>query len=636
MNALHGSIPAGDYFVGQLIGYTTGLLLAVLLLVLTLRAGRLPGTPVANIAFAVCAVLWTAGGLMCSAMLAGGIPPGDRPVLLAYAIQYCGAAASPIPVLAIWRDFASGKRQRIAALVVLVLAGVAALAISTLVWMGVAPDQIPSHTGYTAAILLLLGAAVSLRRSSVPRSVYLPSLVIVAALCGSLATMNPHAPRGGWVQFVGSHLVLLVGLGAFLLFARFRYADVFIRYGVRILLAGMWAIFIANAAQYIDRVHATHRKASPGSMHVVLLILVSSAVLLSFTFFDDRFSTWLNRWLFRAPDYRACLRQVSERLRLLNSDADIAAAVEAAARDPLELSSARVVALDSLPPDACPPGVAEGQVAERNFEVWTPIASSGRISHALVALPGPVRPGLLAHDLNYLRALAAQCGNRFDALLREQESVELQSREALLQQQVSEAELRALRAQINPHFLFNSLNTIADLVVRNPARAEAMTLRLASVFRHVLANSARPLTPLRDEIEFLRTYLHIEEARFGDRLTVRIDIAPEVAGEPLPSLILQPLVENALKHGLAPKTSPGHLWISAHVQDDQVCLCVEDDGLGPVPGADSRSGAAGVGLANVAERLATLYQDRASFTLEARSGGGSRATVLIPRSARPS
>ena len=99
---------------------------------------------------------------------------------------------------------------------------------------------------------------------------------------------------------------------------------------------------------------------------------------------------------------------------------------------------------------------------------------------------------------------------------------------------MTEAELRALRAQINPHFLFNSLNTVADLIVRDPARAETMTLRLASVFRHVLAHSSRPLTTIRDEIEFLRTYLYIEEARFGDRLHVEIAVDERPAGEAYP------------------------------------------------------------------------------------------------------
>jgi two-component system LytT family sensor kinase len=239
----------------------------------------------------------------------------------------------------------------------------------------------------------------------------------------------------------------------------------------------------------------------------------------------------------------------------------------------------------------------------------------------------------VTHDLDHLRAVAAQCGNRLDALRRQEEAIARESREALLQQQVTEAELRALRAQINPHFLFNSLNTVADLIVRDPKQAEAMTLRLASVFRHVLAHAARPLTSIRDEIEFLRTYLYIEEARFGDRLQVEIEMMPAVANEHMPSLILQPLVENALKHGLGPKPGPGHLWISAQEFGDQVRLRVEDDGMGPrrTTSLGPRSASPGLGLTNVAERLRTLYHDRASVILEPRDGGGSRVTVLIPR-----
>ncbi len=604
-------------------------MISVLLLVLTLRAARLPGTPLANIGFAMCALLWTAGGLLHSAMLAAGFPRGEWQEMWAHALQYSGAAASPIPILAIWRSFAEGRRRQLAARILMWMACLSAATIVILLWMRIAIGMVTHVIGYEAALFLLSGAAVTLRRSAAPRSVYLPSLLMVGAVLGSLATMNPHAPRNGWVEFIGMHFMLLVVLCAFLLFARFRYADLFIRFGVRILLAGLWASAIAFSAQSGYLLQLAHRASSPGAVHAFMIILFANALLLSFTFVDDRISTQVNRWLFRAPDYRIWARQFGDKLRYLDDEAAIAGATEAAARVPLELSRARMVRLDALASGQCPPGIAEGEVVERDFEVWIPVASAGRISHALVVSAGPARPGLVSRDLNYLRALAAQCGNRLDSSRREREAVERQSREALLQQQVSEAELRALRAQINPHFLFNSLNTIADLIVRNPVRAEAMTLRLASVFRHVLAHSSRPMTTIRDEAEFLRTYLHIEEARFGDRLQVDIEIAPEVAGEPLPSLILQPLVENALKHGLAPRPGQGHLWISARAMGEQVCVRVEDDGMGPgSPRGDSQ----GLGLANVAERLATLYQDRASVTLEEREGGGSCVILLIPRS----
>ncbi len=351
------------------------------------------------------------------------------------------------------------------------------------------------------------------------------------------------------------------------------------------------------------------------------MIFLANTVLLSLTFFDEAISRRVLKWLFRAPDYRAETRQLGARLSVLEDESEIVAAVEDAARRPLDLAAARIVAPNELSP------AMEGELVELETEVLVPVYSAGRISHVLHAEPGAARPALVSRDLNYLRAIAALGGNRLDALHRERESVERQSRESILLQQVTEAELRALRAQINPHFLFNSLNTIADLIVRDPARAETMTVRLAGVFRHVLAHSSRPLTTIRDEMDFLRTYLYIEEVRFGDRLQVEFYVAPEIAGARIPSLILQPLVENALKHGLGPKPGPGHLWIHAGADGEHIRLRVEDDGLGPRAGA----GTPGLGLANIADRLRTLYRDAASITLEPRAGGGSRATVLIPR-----
>ena len=151
----------------------------------------------------------------------------------------------------------------------------------------------------------------------------------------------------------------------------------------------------------------------------------------------------------------------------------------------------------------------------------------------------------------------------------------------------------------------------------------------------MLANSARPLISLHEEIEFLKTYLQIEEARFGSRLQVNIAVDLAVAMEQIPSLILQPIVENALKHGLGPKPGPGHLWITADVDGNQVRLRVEDDGVGAaidvlkLNGSHGRSN--GVGIENVSQRLNALYQDQGRITIEVRQAGGTRVTILLPR-----
>jgi two-component system LytT family sensor kinase len=648
---LHASIGRTEFLAGELIGFTTGLLLAILLLVLTLRAAKLPGTPLANIGFALCAFLWSAGGLLHTGMIAAGHTRNGVLVLAAQALQYTGGAVFPIPILAIWRPFATAGWQKQAALVLQILSWAAAAGITALLWYaplsGGASAALGNAwriTSYNAGLFIVLGAAISLRRDRTLRAVYGPSLAIVLAICGAaiaivLARQQYGGVAGTAINFTGSHLILLTLFLAFLLFARFRYADVFIRYGIRILLAGAWATLLATTAQSPAVMRAAQHASAPAAMHVFIVMLLANIFLLSFTFVDDRLAAAVTRWLFREPDYRSALRGLALKLQDLHDESEIGKAMEESVRGLLELNGVRWMGIDEKPEVSFPATLLEGELLEvefghplrrvlplANVEVVVPVAHAGRVTHLLLVAPGSGRPALVMQDLIFLRAAAAQCGNRLDALRREREAAERESREAVLQQQVTEAELRALRAQINPHFLFNSLNTIADLVVRDAARAEAMTLRLAAVFRHVLANSSRPLTSIRDEIEFLRTYLYIEEVRFGDRLQVEIRMAPEIAGEEIPSLILQPLVENALKHGLAPRPGPGRLWIDACAEGANICLCVEDDGIGP------GSAGAGLGLRNVAERLATLYQDRASVQLERREGGGSRAKVRIPRS----
>jgi two-component system LytT family sensor kinase len=638
---LHGT--PGAYITGDLIGHTTGLLITLVLLVLTLRAAKLPGTPVANIIFAVCGLLWSAGGLARAASLGSGIAHLRGVASVALAVQYTGAAAFPIAILIIWRRFAIQGWRQMAARILNVFAIVSAAAIALSFWLQLFPRNIlMTFTAYNAGVLLVVGPLVSLRRATTPRSVYLPSFAIlcVVVAAGILTIVARHSQAHGFEQtlaFGHGHLVLLMMVFVFLLFARFRYADLFIRYGVRILLASIWAFAMVIAAQSAFVWHIVDQMSSPAAIHVFLVLITATVLLLSFTFVDDRIAALVSRMMFRAPDYREAARRFTNQVRDLHGESEILAALEEAARVPLGLEDARVVSYDDLP---WPKGVADGEITEidyrdplckllpvRNVEILAPITFEGRVSHVLVISPGTERPSLVTRHLSYLQTIAAQCGYRLDALRREEEAVERQSREALLQQQVTEAELRALRAQINPHFLFNCLNTIADLVVRNPAHAETMTLRLAEVFRHVLDHSSRPLTSIRDEIEFLRTYLYIEEARFGDRLQVKIDVPPELEREQIPSLILQPLVENALKHGLGPKPGPGHLTITVRGDGDRLQMTVEDDGMGP-----SERPSKGLGLANIAERLRTLYQDRASISLRRREAGGSVATVVIPRS----
>jgi two-component system LytT family sensor kinase len=194
--------------------------------------------------------------------------------------------------------------------------------------------------------------------------------------------------------------------------------------------------------------------------------------------------------------------------------------------------------------------------------------------------------------------------------------------------QLAQAQLSALRMQLNPHFLFNALHTIA-VFVREHDETQAVELieRLGDVLRHVLRTTSAFEAPLASEIAFVQKYVEIEQARFGDRLSVSYGLEGDLGTALVPQLIVQPLVENALKHGLAPRAAAGHLAIAARRQGEILELSVADDGIGLASGWDASHG---VGLANMRARLQRMYGDAARLLLEARPEGGVRATVTLP------
>jgi two-component system, LytTR family, sensor kinase len=185
--------------------------------------------------------------------------------------------------------------------------------------------------------------------------------------------------------------------------------------------------------------------------------------------------------------------------------------------------------------------------------------------------------------------------------------------------------LQALRYQLNPHFLFNTLNAISTLVVdKRNAEAGKMISRLSDFLRLTLDRPDVEEVPLSDEIEFARRYLEIEQVRFGDRLSVNIDVDDDAWTARVPALVLQPLVENAIRHAVAPREAGGRIEIGARVAGRAVQVWVADDG----PGLNANGNGTGIGLANTRERLQQLYGSAHRFQLV--NGCGLRAELEIP------
>jgi signal transduction histidine kinase len=206
---------------------------------------------------------------------------------------------------------------------------------------------------------------------------------------------------------------------------------------------------------------------------------------------------------------------------------------------------------------------------------------------------------------------------------------ERERRAVELEKNLAKARLHALKMQLHPHFLFNTLNGIAALNYENPKAANRMLARLSELLRMTLEDDSAPEVPLRQELEFNRRYLELEQIRLGDRLTVKLEVAPETLAAAVPNLLLQPLVENAIRHGIAPYSAGGEVSIHAHRKNGTLCLCVADNG----PGLTGEKGApdgSGVGLRNTRARLRQLYGNAHRFELTNAERGGLVVEIDIP------
>jgi len=246
------------------------------------------------------------------------------------------------------------------------------------------------------------------------------------------------------------------------------------------------------------------------------------------------------------------------------------------------------------------------EIPRRGVPGFTPLLEIGRFRFANQLLV-------------YFAVLAA--GYAREYFLRDQE----RQREAIaLHAQLADARLEALRAQLNPHFLFNTLNAIAALVERDPAGVRRMIARLGDLLRYTIDRQGTATVRLREELDFLQRYIEIMEIRFQGRLHVELKIDPGALDVLVPSLVLQPIVENALEHGANRAEGEGRIEIAAHRNSDRIELSVRDNGPG------FRAPSEGVGLANTRARLAQLYGGSASLTLASAPGGGTIATIVIP------
>jgi signal transduction histidine kinase len=497
---------------------------------------------------------------------------------------------------------------------------------------------------YTFVALAIPLAMITRGRPGAGRALWAAALATFAV--SALHLSRFHQGDASWpVELVGHHASLPLAFAILYQDYRFALADLFLKRALALL--AIVAVAFASVATFGVRSTAFARFVQVDPRQVSLLVTLWVATALLYPFLR-RSTTWfVDTIVLHRPDYPA-LRATIGRSSQENDDIPtllstvcelLAPALNASfvtwrewrsTGQDCALSSAVLSGPDAA---AAVQSAAAGPLPGPAMTVVTvPTTDLPRFVVAIGQLTGGRR--LLSDDVATLDAIAVTVARRIDAIRMTNERYERELREQEMGKLATEAELRALRAQINPHFLFNALTTIGYLIQTAPPRALETLLRLTALLRGVLRSEGE-FTTLGRELDIVEAYLDIERARFEHRLRATIDVPARLRHIRVPPLVVQPLVENAVKHGIGPKQSGGDVVIRARVErihDDRrvLSITVEDTGAGTTPDGLSRGRSAGVGLQNVQRRLECQYGTGASLSIRTAPDVGTLVEIRLP------
>ncbi|MGE4055633.1 MAG: sensor histidine kinase [Vicinamibacterales bacterium] len=613
----------------NVIGFSTGLALYAMLLVMVLRAapdrGGLRHVDPLLLATSLLGLTWNLCVLPAFELPRFGIS-GPFPVLTAIGFSALGFLPAVV-VHSVLRGERDDPRRSFKGPIIGVTYGVSAVA-AVLQWQAVAQnDPLPSAAGmqlltYTYVALLVPLAAVTRRQPGARRALWAAALSIFAVSALHLGQFHQGTPS--WpAELIGHHASLPLAFAILYQDFPFALADLFLKRALTLLtLVAVAFVAVVNGGPLLTETGAD------GAAGVGIFVTLWVATALLYPKLRALTSWFVDTVVLARPDYdglRAAFALLAQR------HDDIPAMLDEACEALSPALSARSVRWREA--DGEMPAAGESRRSTTiAASLDVPVAEAPRYVVEIGDLSGGRR--LLSDDRAFLDAVAAVLGRRIDAIRITHERYERELREREISRLATEAELRALRSQINPHFLFNALTTIGYLIQTAPARAVDTLLRLTSLLRGVLRSEGE-FTTLGREIELIEAYLDIERARFEERLRVTIDVPLDLRHERIPPLLLQPLVENAVKHGIAPERHGGEITVLARLAqngDDggSLLLTVRDTGAGGSAAVWKRGRAAGVGLANIERRLAGQYGDAAALSVSSTPGLGTSVEIRLP------
>jgi hypothetical protein len=623
----------------HLVGFGTGIVLYAMLGVMTRRrlshvtapaerqyADRVP------LVAALLGVIWNVGAMIVFAARDFGAN-----VELTWVAAIAYAALGFLPAVVVHSTLRRTRRAGAAWFL-----GVAYSTSSVAAIMHVA-DALRGQTPSSAGLLLLTiaygGLLVVLainerRRPGFQRTILAVALAAFAVSALHLSRNQGGADEGPWlVELIGHHASLPLVLAILYQDYRFAFTDLFLKRAISLLaLVGLVSLLYALlAAPLVDPHAIAARQLARDGSHLwstgaLLGLWIVTAV--AYPFIQRRIYRFVDRVILRRADYRVFRAELAKALsESRNADealdatcSQLGAALGATSVTWRPSESARV------------PGDAPIEVDPRRTGAFivVPTALAPTFQIRIAELSGGRT--LLSDDFLLIDAVAALVGRRIDELRLEADRRTREQREQEMRQLAAEAELRALRAQLNPHFLFNALNTLGHLMQTAPDRALATLYQLTNLLRKVLRRTDGGFVALRDELDIVEAYLAIEHERFEERLTVSLDVPRELWHAKIPPLLLQPLVENAVKHGIAPVRDGGSVTVVARRSDgddhdDFLTLIVSDTGAGWSGVRDPRDG---VGLDNIESRLRHYFGAAAAMAIRPTVGGGTTVELCIP------
>ena len=604
MNALNAAL------LVNLVGFTVGVALYGLLAVMVVRHRRASTAASVDVLLLVTAALglvWNAGELVVSVQQ--DFSPGPS---LAFLVAAAYSALGFLPSVVVHSAQNEAGRTRTPAWLAYALSLLAAVLHFR---SAAAGDAVPSALALqmlTFGSVTLAGALLlfNFRQALEKKAIWATALLVFAV--SALHLSHTAGESSWWVELVAHQSSIPLALTILYQNFRFAFADLFLKRAISLVLiaAVAFGLYVGVAAPIL-RFHETHDRNDVFAVSVILTLWIATALVYPLL---HRAAVWLvDRVILRRPDYSELTSRIADEVQSLETVGDVLDAVSA--------SVARAMAADRHDWSEVVDG--EGPAGPASFIVPTVESPAYRVT--LGGLAGGRR--LLSDEGNLLHSVGLIAARRIDSIRVMHERCEREFREQEYSKLATEAELKALRSQINPHFLFNALTTVGYLIESSPRKAVETLMHLTKLLRAVLRSTGE-FSTLGDEIKLIEDYLDIERARFEERLAVRIDVPTDLLSMVIPAFVLQPLAENAIKHGISANKAGGELHIRAERDGDFLMLSVRNTSAGRRLHDVSSSN--GVGLQNIRDRLKSHYGPEAAVRLDFGADGWTTAEVHIP------